>query len=83
MDTCVVELTVPWEDEVEEAHERKKNKYFDLAAKASQNGWKTSIFPVEVCCRGSSTSLLRKIEVKGRSLQHAIKSMSSAAEKEQ
>ncbi len=48
----VVELTVPWEDGVEEAYERKKNKYSDLAAEASQNGWKTSIFPVEVGCRG-------------------------------
>lgn len=41
----VVELTVPWEDGAEEAYERKKNKYSDLAAEASQNGWKTIIFP--------------------------------------
>ncbi|KAK0151659.1 hypothetical protein N1851_007037 [Merluccius polli] len=83
----VVELTVPWEDGVEEAYERKKNKYSDLAAEASQNGWKTNIFPVEVGCRGfvatSTTGLLRKIRVKVRSLQQAIKSMSSAAEKKQ
>ncbi len=81
----VVELTVPWEDGVEEAYERKNNKYSDLAAEASQNGWKTSIFPVEVGCRGfvatSTTSLLKKIGLKGRSLQQAIKSISSAAEK--
>ncbi len=81
----VVELTVPWEEGVEEAYERKNNKYSDLAAEASQNGWKTNIFPVEVGCRGfvatSTTSLLRKIGVKGRSLQQAIKSISSAAEK--
>ncbi len=81
----VVKLTVPWEDGVEEAYERKNHKYSDLAAEASQNGWKTSIFPVEVGCRGfvatSTTSLLRKIGVKGRSLQQAIKSISSAAEK--
>ena len=40
----VVELTVPWEEGVEEAYERKKLKYSDLAAEASQNGWKTLIF---------------------------------------
>lgn len=60
----VAELTVPWEDGVEEAYERKKNKYYDLVAEASQNRWKTSIFPVEVECRGfvaiSTTSLLKK-----------------------
>lgn len=81
----VVELTVPWEEGVEEAYERKKNKYSDLAAEASQNGWKTSIFQIEVGYRGfvetSTTSLLKKTGVKGRSLQQAIKSISSAAEK--
>ncbi|KAG7478790.1 hypothetical protein JOB18_008583 [Solea senegalensis] len=41
----VVELTVPGEDGVEEAYERKKNKYSDLAAEASQNSWKANIFP--------------------------------------
>lgn len=44
----VMKLTVPWEEGVEEAYERKKNKYTDLAAEASQNGWEISIFPVEV-----------------------------------
>ena len=81
----VIELTVPWEDGVEEAFERKKNRYFDLATEAAQNGWKTSIFPVQVGCRGfiatSTTSLLRKVGVKGRSLQQAIKAISAAAEK--
>lgn len=43
---------VQWEDGVEEAFKRKKNKYFDLAAEASQKDWKTSIFPVEVGCKG-------------------------------
>ena len=81
----VVELTVPWEEGVEEAYERKKLKYSDLAAEASQNGWKTLIFPVEVGSRGyvatSTTSLLRKMGVRGRSLQQAIKAVSNAAEK--
>ena len=81
----VVELTVPWEEGVEEAYERKKTKYSDLAAEASQNGWKTLIFPVEVGSRGyvatSTTRLLKKMGLRGRSLQQAIKSVSQAAEK--
>ncbi len=81
----VVELTVPWEDGVEEAYERKKNRYSDLAAEASQNGWKSTIYPVEVGCRGfvaaSTISLLRKMGVRGCSLQQAIKTVSSAAER--
>lgn len=75
----VVELTVRWEDGVEEAYERKKNpKYSDLAAEASQNGWKTSIFPVKVGCRGF---VARRTGVKGCSPQQVIKSLSSAVEK--
>lgn len=54
----VMKLIVPWEEGVKEAYERKKNKYTDLAAEASQNGWEISIFLVEVGCRGSTTSRL-------------------------
>ena len=50
-----IELTVPFEDSVEEAYERKKLRYADLGAEAEQRGWKTRICPVEVGCVGSST----------------------------
>ena len=46
----IVELTVPQDDGAEEAYERKKTKYSELAIEAAQNGWKTKIFPVEVGC---------------------------------
>ncbi|GAA6106769.1 uncharacterized protein LOC125005379 [Tachysurus ichikawai] len=70
---------VPCEDGVEEACERKKNKYSDLAAEASQNSWKTSIFPVEV---GGMQGMKNRGEGSlALALQQAIKSMSSAAEK--
>ena len=45
----IVELTVPWEDRVEEAYERKNAKYQDLLLEA---GWKCWSFPVEVSARG-------------------------------
>ena len=48
----VVELTVPWEDRLEEAHELKKTKYEGLMQEARANGWTAHIFPVEVGCRG-------------------------------
>lgn len=80
-----MELIVPWEDGVEKAFERKCLKYSKLATEVVQNGWKVRIFPVEEGCRGfvttSTTSLLRKIGVRGRSLQQAIKSLSNAAER--
>ena len=37
----IIELTVPWEDAVGEAHRRKKLKYSNLATEAEQKGWRT------------------------------------------
>ncbi len=36
----ITELTVPWENSTEEAYERKKLHYIELAADAQQRGWK-------------------------------------------
>ena len=44
----VIELTVPWEEGCEEAHERKSAKYEELMEKGRERGWKTWLFPVEV-----------------------------------
>ena len=48
----LVELTVPWETRLEEAHERKMGKYQELVAEIQENNWRTWYFPVEVGCRG-------------------------------
>lgn len=78
-----IELTVPWEDSVEEAYERKKLKYADLAAEAEQRGWKARVCPVEVGCRGfiarSTLSLLGELGISGRSLQQVINQLSEEA----
>ena len=53
--TCVIaELTVCWEENFHQAHERKRDKkdYVSLINQCKQNGWKTSFFPVEVGARG-------------------------------
>uniref|UniRef100_A0A3P9HPZ5 G-protein coupled receptors family 2 profile 2 domain-containing protein n=1 Tax=Oryzias latipes TaxID=8090 RepID=A0A3P9HPZ5_ORYLA len=35
----IIELTVPWEDSLEEAYERKKLRYSNFAAEAEDRGW--------------------------------------------
>ena len=48
----LIELTVPWEERIEEAHEHKLKKYQALIFESQQNGWKAWNLPVEVGCRG-------------------------------
>ncbi|RXN15156.1 proteasome subunit beta type-7-like protein [Labeo rohita] len=80
----VNQLTVPWEDAVEEAFERKSLKYTELAADAEQRGWKSKVCPVEVGCRGfvgkSTIRLLKELGVQGQTLRRTIKALSGAAE---
>ncbi|KAJ8333436.1 hypothetical protein SKAU_G00414440 [Synaphobranchus kaupii] len=66
----IVELTVPWEDAIDEAYERKKLRYANLAAEAEERGWDVKLRPVEVGCRGfvasSTTRLLKEGRPSGR-----------------
>ncbi len=81
----ITELTVPWENSTEEAYERKKLRYTELAADAQQRGWKAKVYPVEVGCRGfvaSSTIRLQKdLGIHGQALRQTIRSVSEAAER--
>ncbi|KAG2468456.1 EPHB1 protein, partial [Polypterus senegalus] len=43
----IIELNVPWEDVLEEAYERKKLRYADLATNVQQRSWKAKGRPVE------------------------------------
>ena len=45
------ELTVPWEVHMEEAHERKKEKYEELVMQCEDHGWRAHCYPFEVWCR--------------------------------
>ena len=47
----MIELTVPWETRCDEAHERKKAKYFQLQEECKAKGWKCWPFPVEIGAR--------------------------------
>ena len=56
----VIELTVPFEENFDWAHQRKLEKYEDLREQCVRNGWITKVFPIEVGCRGfivNSTSV--------------------------
>lgn len=45
-------LTIPWEDRIGEAQERKRAQYADLAADCQRIGLITLCNPVEVGCGG-------------------------------
>ncbi|RXN15823.1 reverse transcriptase [Labeo rohita] len=81
----LVELTVPWEDRMEEAHERKRAKYTEIVVECRNKGWKARCEPVEVGCRGfagqSLPRTLKLLGVKGQLCRRAIKTIIEAAEK--
>ncbi|KAI4828342.1 hypothetical protein KUCAC02_022438 [Chaenocephalus aceratus] len=59
-----MELTVPWEAEVDEPYNSKWLKDSDIVAEAGQQGWKMWVLLVEVGCgvATSSTSQLKRQE---------------------
>ena len=48
----LIELTVPWEENIEVACERKLEKYQELVEQCKVNKWRTACHPIEVDCRG-------------------------------
>lgn len=81
----LLELTVPWEDHMEEANERKRLKYSDLVQECRSKGWKARCEPFEVGCRGFAARSMCKIYsllgIKAALKRTAIKSATEAAEK--
>ncbi|KAL3976668.1 homeobox protein Meis3 [Sarotherodon galilaeus] len=81
----VIELMVPWEEAIEEAFERKKLRYANLAAEAEDRGWKIKVRPVEVGCRGfvasTTAKLLREIGIRRQAQQQAIRELANTAER--
>ena len=62
----LVELTVPHEDNINAAHERKEKRYEALVEECEEAGWEATHFPVEVGCRGFiGTSVRRWMRVAG------------------
>ncbi|XP_049324773.1 uncharacterized protein LOC125789951 [Astyanax mexicanus] len=81
----LLELTVPWEDRMEEANERKRLKYQELVEECQRKGWKAHCVPIEVGCRGFAARSLCKtytlLGVTGAAKRRAIKSATEAAER--
>ncbi|XP_049897834.1 uncharacterized protein LOC126388657 [Epinephelus moara] len=81
----LLELTVPWEDRMEEAFERKRAKFEELAGECRSRGWRARCNPIEVGCRGfvgqSLIRALRILGVKGQHNRRAIKNITDAAAK--
>ena len=70
----LTELTIPFEDAIEEAFERKKLKYAELVAEAKEQAHTR---PVEIGVRGfepkSTTTLLLDFGFRGWSLKGTLK----------
>ena len=80
----LVELTVPWEDRIDEAHELKGAKYSDLVESINLNGWHVHYFPVEVGSRGypakSLGFMFKSLGLSSRDSRSACRSAGDAAE---
>jgi len=60
----LLELTLHWEERMEEAKKRMKKKYQELVADCRKNGWRTRCMPVEMGSRGfAGHSLCKAYEI--------------------
>lgn len=72
----LLELTLPWEDWIDEANQKKRAKYADLVEECRNNGWQANCAPIEVGCRFIGQSLCKAytmLEITGANKQKAIK----------
>ena len=80
----LVELTVPWEENMEEAFERKKERYENLRAECEEKGWSCRVLPIEVGCRGfvgySTIAYLTKLGLASRTRKTTTVQLQKAAE---
>ncbi len=84
MQVALIELTVPWEERIEEAHERKLGKYQSLISESQRRGWSAWNLPVEVGCRGfpgqSLWRALGMLGVRGATRKDLVNKISKQAE---
>ena len=81
----MLELTVPWEERMEEASERKREKYAELVEECRNRGWRARCLPIEVGGRGFAGKSLCKafslLGITGARKRRAIAAASEAAER--
>ena len=80
----LIESTVPWEENWEEAHEQKKKCYKTLRTDCVEKGWICHVIPIEVGWHSflghSVISFLSKIGITGHSLKVASNPLQTAAQ---
>ncbi|GFO06501.1 reverse transcriptase [Plakobranchus ocellatus] len=80
----MVELTVPYESRMEEAHAFKEGKYLDLTKELKKDGYEAKVMPVEIGDRGfvvfSAYGLLSKLSIGGNKRTKAPRLLDETAE---
>ena len=80
-----VELTVSWEENCHAANERKTLKYADMMEECREKGWRVSLFPVEIGCRGfpgqSVWKLMTSLRMVSSARNTAARQLAEATEK--
>ena len=80
----LIELTVPYESRIEEAHVYKTEKYADLVTGLREDGFQARVFAVEVGARGfigsSAYDLMKHLSISGKSRTRTLRAMAEAAE---
>ena len=75
----MLELTVSWEENIETANERKREKYGDLVNECREQGWHATCEPIEVGARGfiggSLCKTLSKLGFTGLNKKKAIQAI--------
>ena len=81
----LVELTVPHEDNLTAAHERKQDRYEKLVRECEESGWTVRHYSVEVGCRGFvGHSMRRWLKIAGlreRETNKMVRKMQEVVEK--
>ncbi|GFO09892.1 polyprotein [Plakobranchus ocellatus] len=80
----MVELTVPYESRMEEAHTFKEAKYLELTKELKKDGYEAKVMPVEIGARGfvgsSAYDLLSKLSIGGKKRTKALRLLAETAE---
>ena len=81
----LIELTVPREENVDVACERKLKKYQELVEQCKCNKWRTACYPIEVGCHSfmgrSVCRILNQLGMIGEKKRKAIRTISESAKK--
>ena len=77
------ELTVPWEENMEVAHQHKTNKYQELVEDCRRRGWQAICYPIEIGVRGfawkSLSMALNKVGITGIKKRKVTRTILNAA----